>query len=162
MHKILVPVDGSDHSLKALHIACDLADKYKALIVLLYVLDPRKTTQEILDLSISVKFGEALVGQLHNIADDKNKTIPSDILNQVGVSILKIAEARAHRLGLKTETLPLAQGSPAENILMAHKLTKASTIVMGSRGGNFSTLSSFGSVSHAVFAKADCTCISVK
>ena len=60
------------------------------------------------------------------------------------------------------EKLPLATGDPVENIIEAHKLTGASTIVMGSRGLAPCVENINNSVSHQVFARADCTCISVK
>ena len=162
MHKILVPIDGSDHSLKALHIACDLADKYGACISLLYVLDLKKLASEFLSLTIAAKFESELKTQLQTAADKPREPVPEDVLRRVGATILQNAASRAHRFDIKTEIMPIAEGDPAENILIAHKITSAGTIVMGSRGGNFSSLSSFGSVSHKVFAKADCTCISVK
>ena len=162
MHKILVPVDGSDHSLKALHIACDLATKYEACIVLLYVLANDKSATEILELAIASKFVPELQAQLQNSAERAPEPV-SEVLNEtVGKQILKIAASRAKRVGVETQILAIAFGDPAENILSAHKLTGANTIVMGSRGGKWSTLSSFGSVSNKVFANADCTCISVK
>ena len=162
MHKILVPLDGSDHSLKALHIACDLAHKYDAHIALLYVLTNDKPANEILDLSIASKFTPELLADLHNSSGKEPKSLDETQMEAIGQQILKIGELRAKRVGIETQILAIASGDPAENILMAHKLTGASTIVMGSRGGKWSALSSFGSVSHKVFAKADCTCISVK
>ncbi len=162
MHKILVPVDGSDHSLKALHIACDLAHKYEAHVLLLYVLAIDKQVEEILELPIAHQFNPELRALLENANEIAPQTVSAPLIEMVGKQILKIAAGRANRVGIDTEILAIASGDPAENILMAHKLTGASTIVMGSRGGKWSTLSSFGSVSHKVFANADCTCISVK
>ena len=162
MHKILVPIDGSDHSLKALHIACDLATKYEAHILLLYVLAIDKSATEILDLSIASKFDPELQANLINIAEQAPGPLSETLNEAVGTQILKIAAGRAKRVGVETQIMAIASGDPAENILSAHKLTGANTIVMGSRGGKWSTLSSFGSVSNKVFANADCTCISVK
>lgn len=61
MHSILVPVDGSDHALKAITIACDLAEKYGGRVALLHVLagdmsgdnQPEVTGQKILDQAAS-------------------------------------------------------------------------------------------------------------
>ena len=162
MHKILVPLDGSSHSLKALHIACDLAHKYGARVVLLYVATNDKPAEEILELPIARKFSPELQAELQNKPGDNAEPLTAAFAEHVGQQILKIAALRAERVGVDTQILAVATGDPAENILTAHKLTGASTIVMGSRGGKWSTLSSFGSVSHKVFALADCTCISVK
>ncbi len=162
MYKILVPVDGSNHSLKALHIACDLAEKYKASIFLLYVIDTRKTARQILDLTISNKFDKNLRSRLEKAAEHPLDPVDKAVLYGAGQAVLQIAATRVKRLGIETQTLPLTDGEPAKDILAAHKLVAASTIVMGSRGVSASETGPFGSVSHQVFAAADCTCISVK
>jgi len=162
MHKILVPMDGADHALKALHIACDLAEKYQARIVLLHVLDPGRTAGEILDLPVSRKFSPPLFATLQLAFENSHHPLEKSCQEDVGNNILEVAAARIHRLGLEAEYLPLATGDPAENILSAYQLARANTIVMGSRGLDPAKSPNHNSVSHAVFAKADCTCISVK
>ncbi len=162
MHKILVPIDGSDHSLKALHIACDLAGKYRACIVLLHVLAEHKTASQILDMPLSRKFSPTLFAALQNDLQTDAKPLHKKRLRAIGSNLLKIATAKASRLGLETQLLPLASGDPAQNIIAAQKLTGASTIVMGSRGLPVSLIDHEQSVSQTVFANADCTCISVK
>ncbi len=162
MYNILVPVDGTDHSLKALHIACDLAEKYRAIISLLYVLDINKTAHEILGLTIAGKFDSHLRSRLQEAQKEPLVNVSKTILSRVGKTILKIAAARAERRGIETRILAISEGDPAENILIAHKLIAASTIVMGSRGLAPSRVPVSGSISARVFAEADCTCISVK
>ena len=162
MHKILVPIDGSDHSLKALHIACDLADKYRAVINLLYVVDPYKSADEILALPVARKFTPKLMATLENSSNQELGSLSETDLEAIGHRILALAAKRVERLGIETKILPLASGDPAENILTAYKLVAAGTIVMGSRGGTDTGFSPFGSVSQKVFAQANCTCISVK
>ena len=61
MQTILVPIDGSKHALKALHIAGDLAEKYKCQICLISIItkaqtaqhDARQTTQKLILLAKS-------------------------------------------------------------------------------------------------------------
>ncbi len=162
MFKILVPMDGTGHALKALHIACDLAMKYRAHIVLLHVLNPHKKASDIFELPVTRKFSPSLYAKLQCALETSTKTLDSALLQEVGNSILKVATARVHRLGLETELLPLASGDPAENILQAYPLVSANTIVMGARGTDPTSNPNDISVSQTVFAKADCTCISVK
>jgi len=135
MSVILVPVDGSSHALKALHIACDLADKYGAEIVLLNIIGTSNLTgaKELLD-------------------DNKNK----------GKKVLEQASSKARSRGVNCRSLALEIGDPTEIILITAKHTGASTIVMGCRGVSDSEASSFGSVSQSVFKRSPCTCISVK
>lgn len=162
MYKILVPVDGSNHSLKALHIACDLANKYDARIILLHVLSANKQAQEILGLTIANMFDTELKKELQKVADRGTGAVSTYLLEAVGEKVLEIAASRVHRVGIKSEILAIARGNPAKNIIQAHKMVGASTIVMGCRGSSGSSPSSFGSVSQQVFEQAECTCVSVK
>lgn len=75
---------------------------------------------------------------------------------------MNLGAVRARQRGLEPELLAIATGDPAENILIAVRQTGASTIVMGCRGLSDLDAVIFGSVSHTVFEKAECTCISVK
>lgn len=170
MSAILVPVDGSVHALKALHVACDLADKYGGRIALLHVLDQNRPAAEILRLPVASTFGAEMSLALKNAAiasgkkpvDRSASEVPEKVLKVIGGKILSEADAKVHRRGLDTTILEIEQGDPAEIILLAIKQTGANTIVMGCRGQNGSESSSFGSVSQRVFQMAECTCISVK
>ena len=162
MHNILVPVDGSLHALKALHIACDLAEKYGGSIVLLHVISKEKSIHDLLDLAIADTFGPKVRTKLQQIASQGNAGAPKALLRAVGQKILEQAEGKVRRLGLEVQVLEMEEGDPVENILLARQRTNANTIVMGARGVSTKGNGSFGSVSHTVFAKAPCTCLSVK
>lgn len=161
MHKILVPVDGSGHALKALQIACDLADKYGGQIVLLHVLAGRRQAGELLALPVASMFSAKLKEVLAAV-DGKLAPVPDSVRKAVGEAILKHGEERVTRRGIEVEALDLESGDPADSILLAHKRVGATTIVMGCRGASKAEHSSFGSVSHKVFEQATCTCLSVK
>ena len=88
--------------------------------------------------------------------------VPKNLLKEVGAKILDQAASKVRRRGIEADILAIEVGEPAESILIAHKRTGASTIVMGCRGVSKSNASSFGSVSNTVFEKAACTCLSVK
>ena len=92
MYKILVPIDGSDHALKALHIACDLAAKYKALIILLHIIRDRPA-KDILALPVSQKFSASLYAALQNACEKPTVRLDHHLVRQVGENILKIAAA---------------------------------------------------------------------
>ena len=61
---ILVPIDGSENSQKALLQACEIAKNYKSNLILLYVVD-KPITLNLLDrkeyLNILRKFGEKVL-----------------------------------------------------------------------------------------------------
>ncbi len=162
MHKILIPVDGSNHSLKALQIAADLGLKYSAKLLLLHVLAKGKDAGDLLGLPASDAFDKDLRLLLEK-ADAKGLgEAPTTVLERAGEAILNHAKGRVERLGLEVGFLPIVSGDPAHCILKAQKETKASTIVMGARGVAFQPDGSFGSVSQKVFQSAPCTCLSVK
>lgn len=138
MSSILVPFDASAHAYKALHIACDLSEKYKAPLALIHI-----------------------AGSL--------KTAPNE---QRANQVKAAAEKKLKHRSLTPIAIEIAYGDAAECILIAAKKYKSSTIVMGCRGLAPQESESadttdehakmFGSVSQAVFLRADCTCISVK
>lgn len=160
MHTILVPFDGSGHALKALQIGCDLADKYSGRVVLFHVLATDKRAAELLQLQVAREYGPKITEELKKAAGDP--PLAESLLNTVGEKILSLGAARARKRGLDTELLAIAKGDPAENILLAAQHAGANTIVMGCRGLSDEKAAIFGSVSHTVFEKAECTCISVK
>ena len=162
MSIILVPVDGSGHAMKALHIACDLAEKYGGRIIILHVLMEGRQASDILKMRIAETFDPKLRAALQTAAETPPGNIPEELTWPVGEIILENAANRVQRRGLEAEIHDLVIGNPAENILLAQTQIGAGTIVMGSRGVSASSASSFGSVSNRVFARAECTCLSVK
>lgn len=162
MHKILVPIDGSQHALKALRIACDLAGKYDGHVLLLHVLDTQKSSVDLLGLDCAHGFTQTLRETLEQATGTQKHPVPINVLKSAGNEILAQAEKRCRHQGVEASSLTLESGDPVETILMAYKRTDASTIVMGCRGSGAAGDPSFGSVSRTVFERADCTCISVK
>ncbi len=164
MHTILVPIEGSDHALKALRIACDLATKYDGKIALLYVLAEGKGGSELLNLRDVKPLNSEIVTALKETRDSGKRVarVPVSLRKKIGKIVLGKAASKVRRLGLEVDILEIEQGDPAECIVIARKRIKASTIVMGSRGVSRDQAKTFGSVSHKVFEMADCTCISVK
>ena len=160
MHTILVPFDGSGHALKALQIGCDLAAKYGGRIALFHVLATDKRAEELLQLQAASAYGAKITDALKKAAGGPPLADP--LLNAVGEKILHLGAARARKRGLDPELLAIAKGDPAENILLAAQKAGANMIVMGCRGLSDEKAVAFGSVSHTVFEKAECTCISVK
>ncbi|MCG8561081.1 MAG: universal stress protein [Hyphomicrobiales bacterium] len=162
MPAILVPVDGSAHAAKALHIACDLAGKYGGRIALYHALARDKPAHDLLRLTAAKTFGPKLTKALERAAERAPQPLPDDILRAIGRKILQASAAKARQRGVETDTLEIEAGDPSEGILVAARTAGANTIVMGCRGLSDADACSFGSVSNTVFQNADCTCISVK
>jgi nucleotide-binding universal stress UspA family protein len=149
INKILVPVDGSEHSDRALNYALDLAEKYSAKIKLLSVaqpvvaVGPMFVTQPMLppeSTTIYVKEIEAAHKKMLTEAFKKaKKTKPN-------LSISKM----------------LVDGRPADRIVEIANKEKFDLIVMGSRGAGGIKEFFLGSVSDRVADEARCPVLLVK
>ena len=133
---ILVPFDGSKHSLKALHIASDLAVKYKCGVrVLVIVPSSRKA-----DRTARTK-AEGLI------------STASEKLSKLGVDGI---ETEIEFGDIAEGIVFVASRHKMKIIVMGCRGVKEGTET--ATGGT----KQFGSVSQKVFQLADCTCISVK
>jgi nucleotide-binding universal stress UspA family protein len=135
---ILLAVDGSEHAIRAAHIAAELARCHKAALRLVAAYDPvppylgEPNFQIILDAQLQ----EA----------DKNIAKTLKILGEIPGEV-------------NSEVL---QGPPAEAILDVAKTRECDLIVMGSRGlGQFAGLL-LGSQSQKVVQHANCPVLIVK
>ncbi len=146
---ILVPTDGSEHADKAVAFAADIAPKYGAGIILLYVLtDP----------------GSGRVpSEVRELARLEHVRITEHDIRQAGANeLLHNAETQARKHGATRIEQVIEEGDPTRRILALAKARGADLIVMGSRGlGDLQGLL-LGSVSHKVGHLAKCTCITVR
>ena len=143
---ILVAVDGSDHALKAVDIAADLAQKYDAQLVLLSVFKHLSSLESTHSLVRSDKELGSAEATLRDLAKDAVKT----------------AKERAKERGVQKLESSTKEGRPARTIVAFAKEKGADAIIMGSRGLGDVTGFMLGSVSHKVSALAECTVITVK
>ena len=149
IEKVLVAVDGSAHSLKAVEYAAEIAGACNARLSILTVLRPRKVP----------KVSEELrkYAQLEHIDDADHeaiKLLSSDLLSHAADVAKK---SGATQVETSVETGPVAR-----TIVNVAVMKKASMIVIGSRGlGNIeATLR--GGVSHRVELLARCPVLTVK
>jgi nucleotide-binding universal stress UspA family protein len=135
--KILVPVDGSAYSLKAVETACDLAKaQAPATIVLTAV------AVQIPELEEGVYIAEKMKVQAE-IALAKGKDV---------------AQAK----GITAEVVLATGSSPADEIVQVAKDQKADLIVIGSRGLAGKTRSFLGSTASQVVTYSPCSVLVVK
>jgi nucleotide-binding universal stress UspA family protein len=142
---ILVPVDGSEHSKKALEFACELANKFDGKLHLVHV-------AQALHQDKTLVLGAAAV-TIHASREE---------LEKVGRKVIDAAKQLAAHHGCGDVGAEVMTGDPAKMILKAATDQKADMIVMGSRGLSDISGLMFGSVSHKVNHLAPCTCISVR
>ena len=172
---ILVAVDGSKHADKALGLACDLATKYKAKLVLCHVRLRDIESVTLNNLAVRGKMTKKQRDLMDNfethalmkMAETGEEStfgeipVPLELLDVIGTQILATAAAKAKKAGVKKVVTTIIGGDPANEILRTASYQKVDTIVLGSRGLGDMKGFFMGSVSHKVSAKATCTCITV-
>lgn len=143
---ILVPVDGSEHSKKALEFAADLCARLDGgKLSLLHVAQslPHDRTLVLGGAAISVRASP-------------------DELEEVGRKVIDAAREIAAEHGCTQVDASSELGDPAAKIVERAKAINADMIVMGSRGVSDLKGLVMGSVSHKVMHLAPCTCVSVR
>ena len=137
---ILVPVDGSDHALHALDVACDLAQKYGAALHLVHAYPPI-----FIEGMMSSNDIEAIIA----------------VRAQAGDAILR--RAAEHIQGRVPDiTTELREAPDADAILEEVETHHCDLIVMGTRGlGRLAGLL-LGSVSQKVVQHAKCPVLLVR
>ena len=136
--KILVAVDGSEHSMHAVQYASELALQMGAEIVLVHCHKP---------------FPSILGEPYFQHAVDK--------INEEARLLLEPYVARLKESNI-TFVDRVLDGSPAENISNAAVVEKADLIVMGSRGLNDLEGLLLGSVTHRVLKTSPCPVLVVR
>ncbi|MGQ9744174.1 MAG: universal stress protein [Candidatus Bathycorpusculaceae bacterium] len=136
--KILVPLDGSGHSLRALEIAVQIALKFDGGITLIHV-------YSIGGFAISTTLVQEFI----------------EATRKVGADILADGEERARSKGVPVKTL-LVEGHPVDQIVKTCRESKFDLIVMGARGLSRVKEILLGSVSDGVTRHACCPVLVVK
>jgi nucleotide-binding universal stress UspA family protein len=137
--KILVPLDGSEHSSRALEVAIQLAKQLKSKLLLFTVYSMVAASGSSPELSL----------------------MAIDASRDRGKEILKTSEERARLESIEVET-ELASGTAVEAILEKSKEGKFDMIIMGARGLGTMKKLFIGSVSEGVVKNAPCPVLVVK
>jgi len=147
--KILVPIDGSEHSDKALDYALDLAEKYSAEINLLSVAQP------------FIAAGPSFIGYPMTVPLDTASYVKD--IETAHEKILEEAHKKAKKIKPDIKvSKQLVNGRPADRIVEVANKRGCDLIVMGSRGvGGIKGLF-LGSVSDRVADQAHCPVLIVK
>jgi nucleotide-binding universal stress UspA family protein len=134
---ILVPLDGSDYSKKALLQACDMTKNYQANLILTYVVD-KSHSLNLLDrneyLKMLRKFGEKVLIKGKETAKDE------------GVDVTTI----------------MKEGNVTNEIVKLAKNKKCNLIIVGSKGLGATARFFLGSVSSKLANNSPCSILIVK
>ena len=135
--KILVPLDGSKYSEKALLHACDMAKNYQANLTLLYVVEK------------SLPF---------NLLDRKEYL---EILRKFGNKVLTKGKKTATERGIDSKII-MKEGNVANEVVKLAKKEKYNLVIVGSKGLGATTRFFLGSVSNKLANNSPCSILIVK
>jgi nucleotide-binding universal stress UspA family protein len=136
--KILVPLDGSEHSLHALEKAVQIAKKFDGKITLIHI-------YSVSSLAVTPSQVYTYVQEIRKYAE----------------SILEDGKKRGNAEGVQIEKL-LTEGHPVEEILKTAREGNFNLIVIGARGLSKIKEILLGSVSDGVTRHAPCPVLIVK
>lgn len=144
--KIMVGLDGSEHSLEAARKAIDLAKKYDAELHLMTVTKEYKVS----DSLRRYLEAENLMGS------------PKYVMGEMTHEICEHAVALAREAEVSEIKTAVREGKPARGILSYAKSNKIDLIVLGCRGVGEFEAALLGSVSQKVSLLSDCTVMIVR
>ena len=134
---ILVPLDGSDYSKKALLQACDMAKNYQANLILVYVVDKTRSLNLL----------------------DKNEYLK--MLRKFGEKVLIKGKETAQTKGMDVTTI-MKEGNVTNEIVKLAKNKKCNLIIVGSKGLGATARFFLGSVSNKVANNSPCSVLIVE
>lgn len=142
--KILIPVDGSEGSWRALNAAVEIGKNFGSELLVVNVIQPYNNAA-----LLAVPLDHATISQ------------GNSELEKIGDKVLEMAQERLVGYEYKTEYC-LEIGHPSERIIALAKKSKADAIIIGSRG--LSGIAEFflGSVSSKVSQYASIPVLIVK
>ena len=135
--KILVPVDGSAYSLKAVETACDLAQA--------------KAPSSVVLIAVAIQIPEL----------EEGIYIAEKMKAQAEIALAKAKDV-AQAQGVTADVILATGASPVDEIVQAAKDQQADLIVIGSRGLAGKTRSFLGSTASQVVTYSPCSVLVVK
>ena len=142
-HHILVPTDGSEHSVHAAQLAFRLAQLHRARVTLLYVVD------------------EQVVEELDRLSAHNHSIDGRQDLREQGLQYLAFLENLARNCGLEVN-VEVREGEPYEEIVALAGAAAVELIVIGHVGRRGPRRVLIGSVTERVMEFAACPVLVVK
>jgi len=146
---VLVAVDGSENSVRALDFALDLAEKYAASLMI---------------LNVSESTAVSTVPQDPSVISAESMVVYSKDIDTIHENILKkaVAYARETRPGVVVSS-KLREGNAASQIIAAAKESACGVIVVGHKGvGRVKEFLGLGGISEKVVHTAACPVVVVR
>jgi nucleotide-binding universal stress UspA family protein len=159
VQKILVPIDYSENSQRALHWGASLAEKYGGELLLLHVIP--KAVDEV------YPEGGGFVSPASSFSEVKTPD-PQSFRQPLIIDLVDTAHTELHDFAEKNQTditaeqAVVAVGRPAEEILRVAREEEIDLIVMGTHGRTGVRHLLLGSVAEAVTRHAPCPVFTVR
>jgi nucleotide-binding universal stress UspA family protein len=152
--KILVPLDGSEHSLRALDVAVQIAKKFDSKITLIHVYSVAVRPAVVPEPTPMATFGIPVMtpAEVSSVIEATRKA---------GARILAEGEQKVKAEGLEAD-MKLEEGHAVQEIIRVSKEGGYDLIVIGARGISKLREILLGSVSDAVIHHATCPVLVVK
>jgi len=150
--RVLVPVDGSEHSRRALEFATDIAERFSASVVLLHVVSTAAPLP-------APQVGVTVTSE--GVPPPVFSTKMVEDLAKLGSELLARQGSEVERRGLTVKKV-LERGEPVEKILQTAKNERCDLIAIGARGLGKMRALLLGSVSDGVVHRAPCPVLVVK
>ncbi len=169
--RILVPTDGSEAADRAVDLASDLANRYGAELVLLYVMWRGPSLEQLrgtVDLDrLSKPARDELDPSLHPVAEHVSASfippvVSRDALREIGEQVLERSGEAAKAKGVAAPKSIILDTEPARGIVNTAKREEADLVVIGSRGLSGLEGVLAGSVSYKVLHSAPVSSIVVR
>jgi nucleotide-binding universal stress UspA family protein len=151
INRILVATDASAASNRALEMAAQLAEQYKADLLIIHV---------IRDMQIPFEIKE--IPELESDTIESFATARDEIMRKIAESVLRDAKQKAEKAGASKVQTTIGTGDPATSILDVATRRKADMIVIGTRGLGKIKGQILGSVSRKVTNNAETSCLIVR
>jgi len=151
---ILVPIDGSEHSRKALQFAADVAERFNASVVLVHVVSAAALLP-----APAPQVGVSVTPE--GVPPPIFSTKLAEDMVKLGSELLAREIRELEKRGL-TANKVLERGDPVEKILQTAKNERCDLIVIGARGLGKVRALLLGSVSDGVVHRAPCPVLVVK
>ena len=143
---IVVGIDGSDASERALRMACSIAKQFGASLSVIHT--PREETVVYAAEAISGFYVGVGMGQ-------------QELLREAAEKLIEKAQAIVQAEGVATSDVVIGHGDLAGDVLDVAESSNADLIVTGRRGlGDLGALV-LGSTSHQISKNAKCPCLTV-
>jgi nucleotide-binding universal stress UspA family protein len=175
MERIMVVLDGSDHSDKALDLASDIAATSGAELVLLHVISDKPLSDAERHMA-EVEYPDEIAARLDATGTDAGgdpQTRAQRMLQRyadvargfrevMGQRLISRSRTRSRERGVRSVQMVLEDADPASTIIRLAKGLHVDMLFLGSRGLGGAKGLLMGSVSHKVAHLAECACVSVK